>query len=197
MRSVRWLEKKLGGTGEENDVSRLSVDALRQEKERVRAEVKLRRDRHDDLARRREQLFDRVVDADDRLLKREIAGEIAAIEDEMALMKEEHSQLMESLQVIDGLLAIKRREEFAGNTGLIDRIREMSQDTLVDALRQADVQQLVREEKWGELNILLGDQLSTGERGREDEILEQAADVRQLTERVETHRGGRDVDKIL
>ncbi len=189
MKGVRWLQRKLRSRdADTNAVGELSVNALLEEKKRVRATVKLKRDRHDDLERARERLFERVMAADDRLLQRELAGEIAAIEDEMAILQDEHAELMDSLQVIDGLLAVKRRERMVEHSGLIDRIREMSQESLVEAMRRQDVQQMVQEERWDELNVLLGDHVSTGASGRErpDEILEQAADVRQLSEQVGT-----------
>lgn len=187
-RGVTWifrgLGKKLfgGGASDAVDIERLSVEELAEERTNVRADVKLKRDRYDDLDRKRRELFEWIMEAADPLLKKELAEEISSVEDEMAMIQDEHTQLVESLRVIDGLIAIKRREEVAEQDGLINRIREMNRKSIVETLRRNDVRELIREEKWDRLNILLGDQFSTQETGNErvDEILRDAEDIRKL-----------------
>ncbi|MFB6265542.1 MAG: hypothetical protein ABEI07_00480, partial [Candidatus Nanohaloarchaea archaeon] len=66
------------------DVENLTLDDLNREKADIRADVKLKRDRHSDLSEKREGLFEDIVEADDDLLQEELAEEIVSIEDEMA-----------------------------------------------------------------------------------------------------------------
>ncbi|MDY6773730.1 MAG: hypothetical protein SVS85_00895, partial [Candidatus Nanohaloarchaea archaeon] len=125
--------------GEEDDsldIENLTLDDLNREKADIRADVKLKRDRHSDLSEKRESLFEDIVDADDDLLQEELAEEIASIEDEMAILHNEHARLMDALRVIDGLIAIKRKEKMAEREGLISQIQDMDREDLVDKLRR-------------------------------------------------------------
>jgi hypothetical protein len=76
----------------------------------------------------------------------------------------------------------------AERNGLINKIREMNKEDLVEKLRRADVREMIREEKWDELNSLLSGQLSPKEINNErvDEIIQQADDVKQLEEEMGT-----------
>ncbi len=183
---IQDLEEKLFGGGDTDtiDIESLTLDDLNEEKATIRADVKLKRDRHSDLSHKREKLFEQIIETDDALLQKELAEEIASIEDEMAILHNEHTRLMDSLRVVDGLIAIKRKEKMAERSGLISQIREMERDDLVDTLRRADVREMIREEKWDQLNSLLSGQLSPKEIDNErvDEIMNQANDIRQLEE---------------
>lgn len=189
---INQLEEHLFG-GESDDaldIEGLTLQDLDTEKANIRADVKLKRDRHQDLSHKRENLFEKVVDTEDGLLKKELAEEIASVEDEMAILHNEHTQLMDSLRVVDGLIAIKRKEKMAERTGLMSKIREMNKDDLVEKLRRADVREMIREEKWDQLNSLLSGQLSAKdiENERVSEIIQQAEDVKQLEEEMGTRR---------
>lgn len=183
---LNTLEDRLFGGGDDGafDIDNLSLEELNEEKAGIRADVKLKRDRHQDLSNKRENLFEKIVDTEDDLLKRELAEEIASIEDEMAILHNEHTQLMDSLRVVDGLIAIKRKQKMAERTGLLNKIREMNKEDLVEKLRRADVREMIREEKWDQLNSLLSGQLSAKDINNErvDEIVQQANDVKQLEE---------------
>lgn len=190
MSFINSLNDRLFGGGDENtlDIENLTLKELNKEKANIRADVKLKRDRHQDLSHKRENLFEKIVDNDDELLQKELAEEIASIEDEMAILHNEHAQLMDSLRVVDGLIAIKRKQKMAERSGLISKIREMDKEDLVEKLRRADVREMIREEKWDKLNSLMSGQLSPKEINNErvDEILQQANDVKQLEEEMGT-----------
>ncbi|MDY6761828.1 MAG: hypothetical protein SVY41_02165, partial [Candidatus Nanohaloarchaea archaeon] len=170
------------------DLENLTLDQLNKEKADIRADVKLKRDRHSDLAEKREGLFEDIVDAEDDLLKEELAEEIASIEDEMAILHNEHAQLMDALRVVDGLIAIKRKERMAQREGLLSQIQNMNREDLIDKLRRADVREMIRDEKWDQLNSLLSGQLSPEDiqNERVDEIIQQAEDVKNLQDEMGT-----------
>lgn len=185
---IKRVEESLFGSHGSLDIGSLSLDDLNEEKAGIRADVKLKRDRHEDLAHKRENLFEKIVNTDEEMLKRELAEEIASIEDEMAILHNEHAQLMDALRVVDGLIAIKRKEKMAEREGLISKIRDMDKQDLVEKLRRADVREMIREEKWGELNSMLSGQLTPreSESERVDEIINQAEDVKHLQEEMGT-----------
>lgn len=181
-------ERVFGSEDDTLDIENLTLDELNREKADIRADVKLKRDRHSDLADKRENLFEDVVDANDELLQRELAEEIVSIEDEMAILHNEHTALMDALRVVDGLIAIKRKEKMAEREGLIAKIRNMNREELVDKLRRTDVREMIRDEKWDQLNSLLSGQLTPEEieNERVDEIVQQAEDVKNLKEEMGT-----------
>ncbi|MDY6765856.1 MAG: hypothetical protein SVW77_00655 [Candidatus Nanohaloarchaea archaeon] len=184
------IERRVFGDDDDGalDIENLTLDRLNKEKADIRADVKLKRDRHSDLADKREGLFEDIIDADDELLQKELAEEIASIEDEMAILHNEHAQLMDALRVVDGLIAIKRKERMAQREGLLSQIQDMNRQDLIDTLRRADVREMIREEKWDQLNSLLSGQLSPDdiENERVDEIIQQAEDVKNLQDEMGT-----------
>jgi len=182
------VEEKIFGGGGSLDIESLTLKDLNEEKAEIRADVKLKRDRHEDLSQKREKLFEKIVNADDQMLKNELAEEIASIEDEMAILHNEHAQLMDALRVVDGLIAIKRKEKMAEREGLISKIRNMDKQDLVEKLRRADVREMIRDEKWDQLNSLLSGQLTPQEieNERVDEIIQQAEDIKNLQDEMGT-----------
>ncbi|MCJ7478731.1 MAG: hypothetical protein MUP63_00955 [Candidatus Nanohaloarchaeota archaeon QJJ-7] len=200
-------ERVFGEEDDGLDLENLTLEDLNHEKADIRADVKLKRDRHSDLSDKRENLFEEVVQADDELLKKEMAEEIVSIEDEMAILHNEHAQLMDALRVIDGLIAIKRKEKMAQREGLISQIQDMNREDLVDKLRRADVREMIRDEKWDQLNSLLSGQLTPEDIDNErvTEIIQHADDVKDLEEEMGTQeavehaleeRDARRVEKV-
>ncbi|EHK01321.1 hypothetical protein HRED_08855, partial [Candidatus Haloredivivus sp. G17] len=87
-------------------------------------------------------------------MQEELAEEIASLEDEMAIYHNEHSQIMDALRVVDGLIAVKRKQELMEDSGIIQDIEEMDREEVVDALKREDVQEMIRSEKWSDLRDL-------------------------------------------
>lgn len=166
------------------NIQDLTLKQLNEEKANLRASIKMKRDRHEQLSEKREKLFEKIVKTDDDLLERELAEEISSIEDEMNILYNEHAELMDALRVVDGLISIKRKERMFQQHGLVDEIRDMDKQDVIEKLRRADVREMIREEKWEDLHGILKGQLSARERSdkRIDEILAQADEVRALQE---------------
>ncbi len=181
-------QKVFGSSGGSLDIEQLTLEELNEEKANIKASVRLKRDRHEDLAKKRENLFEKIVSADDNLLKKELAEEISSIEDEMAILHNEHAQLMDALRVVDGLISIKRKEQMMEREGLINEIRNMKKEDIVEKLRRADVREMIRDEQWDRLNSMLKGQLSPKERQNErvDEIIQQAEDIKNLQDELGT-----------
>ncbi|MDY6778451.1 MAG: hypothetical protein SVU32_07310 [Candidatus Nanohaloarchaea archaeon] len=181
-------EKVFGSSSGQLDLQDLTLEQLNEEKANLKASVRLKRDRHEDLSQKREQLFEKIVSTDDDLLKRELAEEISSIEDEMAILHNEHTQLMDALRVVDGLISIKRKEKMMQREGLINEIRNMKKEDIVEKLRRADVREMIRDEKWDQLNSMLKGQLSPKETSNErvDEIIQQAEDIKSLEDELGT-----------
>lgn len=154
----------------------MDLEDLREQRSELKADIELKRDKHEGLADKRRQKFDRLRGADDDLLEEELAEEIASIEDEMAIYHNEHAQLMDALRVVDGLIAVKRKQDLMEDRGIVEQIEEMDREEVVDMLKREDVQEMIRKEKWDDLEDLFrGDlrpEFSGNERVRE--IIESA-----------------------
>jgi len=181
-------DKVFGSSSGSLDIQDLTLSKLNEEKASIKASVRLKRDRHEDLSKKREKMFEKIVNTDDNLLKKELAEEISAIEDEMTIIHNEHAQLMDALRVVDGLISIKRKEKMMDREGLISEIRDMKKEDIVEKLRRADVREMIREEKWDQLNSLLKGQMTQRDRrnDRVDEIIQQAEDIKSLQDELGT-----------
>lgn len=181
-------EKLFGSSEGKLDIEKVGLSELREEKANIKANVRMKRDRHQDISNEREKLFEKIINADDELLKKELAAEISAKEDEMAILHNEHKELMDALRVVDGLISIKRKKESLADKGLINEIRNMEKEDIIETLRRADVRDMIRDEKWDQLNSILKGQLSPKENKNErvDEIIQQAEDIKNLQDELGT-----------
>ena len=181
-------DRFFGNSGGTLDIEEVGLNELREEKANIKATVRMKRDRHQDISKEREKLFEKIINTDDELLKKELAAEISAKEDEMAILHNEHKELMDALRVVDGLISIKRKKESLADKGLISEIRNMEKEDIIDTLRRADVRDMIRDEKWDQLNSILKGQLSPKESKSErvDEIIQQAEDIKHLQDEMGT-----------
>jgi len=132
----------------------MELDDLMEQKSELRADMELKRDKHEGLAEKRRRKFERLRGTDDDLLEEELAEEIASIEDEMAIYHNEHAQLMDALRVVDGLIAVKRKQELMKDRGIVEQLEEMDREEVVDMLKREDVQEMIHKEKWDDLEDL-------------------------------------------
>ncbi len=149
----------------------MDLEDLREQRSELKADLELKRDKHEGLAEKRRQKFGRLRNSNDELLEEELAEDIAAIEDEMAIYHNEHAQLMEALRVLNGLIGVKRKQNLMEDRGIVEQIEEMDREQLVDTLKREDVQEMIRREKWEDLeDVFRGDlrpKFSGNERVRE------------------------------
>lgn len=157
-------------------IEEMDLDELREERSELKADMELKRDKHEGLAEKRRQKFEKLQGSDDDLYEEELAEEIASIEDEMSIYHNEHAQLMDALRVIDGLIAVKRKQELMEDRGIVNEIEEMDRDKVVDMLKQENVQEMIRREKWDDLEDLFRGDLEPEFSGNErvNEIIESA-----------------------
>lgn len=140
-------------------IEEMDLEELKEERSELKADMELKRDKHEGLAEKRRKKFERLQGTDDDLLEEEMAEEIASLEDEMAIYHNEHAQLMETLRVIDGFIAVKRKQSLMEDRGIVQEIEEMDRDKLVETLKQQNVQEMIREEKWDDLEDLFRNDL--------------------------------------
>ena len=161
---------------DEIKISEMELDELKEERSELRADLELKRDKHEGLAENRRKKFEKLQGTEDDLLQEELAEEIASIEDEMSIYHNEHAQVMDALRVIDGLIAVKRKQQLMEDQGIVQELEEMDQQELVDALKQERVQEMIKDEKWDELEDLFRGQLEPDYSGskRVNEIIESA-----------------------
>lgn len=154
----------------------MDLDELKEERSELRADLELKRDKHEGLAEKRRTKFERLQDTEDELLQEELAEEIASLEDEMSIYHNEHAQVMDALRVIDGLIAVKRKQQLMEDQGIVQEIEDMDQEELVDTLKQERVQELIKEEQWDELRDAFRGQLKPEHSGnkRVNEIIQSA-----------------------
>lgn len=158
----------------------MDLDELKEERSELRADLELKRDKHEGLAEKRRTKFEKLRDTEDELLKEELAEEIASVEDEMSIYHNEHAQVMDALRVIDGLIAVKRKQQLMEDQGIVQELEDMDQEELVDALKQQEVQEMIKEEKWDDLRDLFRGQLESNHSGnkRVNEIIQSAEENR-------------------
>ncbi len=173
---------------EEVKIEDMELEELREERSEIKADMELKRDKHEGLAEKRRKKFERIRGTDDDLLKEELAEEIASVEDEMAIYHNEHAQLMDALRVLDGLIAVKRKQNLMEDRGIVQEIEEMDRDELVDMLKREDVQEMIRREKWDDLEDLFRGDLRPEFSGNER--------VREIIDSAEEH-DDKSVDEAL
>lgn len=135
-------------------IEEMALEELREERNEIKADMELKRDKHEGLAEKRRKKFERLRGSSDDLLEEELAEEIASIEDEMAIYHNEHAQLMDALRVLDGLIAVKRKQQLMEDQGIVQDLEDMDREELVDMIKREDVQEMIREEKWDDLEDL-------------------------------------------
>ena len=140
--------------GDKVSIEEMDLEDLREERSEVKADLELKRDKHEGLSEKRRQKFDRLRNTNDELLQEELAESISSIEDEMSIFHNEHSQLMDALRVINGLIAAKRKQNLMKDRGIVEEIEDMDRDQLVQTLKREDVQEMIRREKWEDLEDL-------------------------------------------
>jgi len=139
-------------------IEEMELDDLVEQRSELKADLELKRDKHEGLAEKRRVKFERLRGTEDDLLKEELAEEIASLEDEMSIYHNEHAQLMEALRVVNGLISVKRKQNLMQDRGIVQKIEEMDKQELVDTLKREDVQEMIRQEKWDDLeDIFRGD----------------------------------------
>ncbi|MFB6175283.1 MAG: hypothetical protein ABEJ87_04885 [Candidatus Nanohalobium sp.] len=138
-------------SGDELKLEDMDLSELEDERSELKAELDMKRQKYDGLEDRRRSKFERLQEVEDSMMKEELAEEIASIEDEMSIYHNEHAQIMDAVRVIDGLIAMKRKEHLMEDQGLVQEIQDMDQDQLVDTLKQQEVQEMIRREDWQDL----------------------------------------------
>lgn len=158
----------------------MEQDELQEERSELKAELDLKRQKHEGLAERRRTKFKRLQETEDDMLKEELAEEIASIEDEMSIYHNEHAQIMDALRVIDGFIAMKRKQKLMEDKGLVQEIQDMDQEKLVETLKQQEVQQMIQREDWNDLEDVFRGELQPRRSGNKK--------VQEIIERAEEHR---------
>ncbi len=166
----------------------MDLDELMEEKSEIRADMELKRDKHEGLAEKRRRKFERLRGTDDDLLEEELAEEIASIEDEMAIYHNEHAQMMDALRVVNGLIAVKRKQNLMEDQGIVQDLEEMDREEVVDMLKREDVQEMIHKEKWDDLEDLFRGDLRPEYSGNER--------VRDIIDSAEEHED-KSVDEAL
>ncbi|MFB6114786.1 MAG: hypothetical protein ABEK04_00715 [Candidatus Nanohalobium sp.] len=162
---------------DEIKLEEMSLDELEEERSELKAELDLKRQKHEGLAERRRSKFERLQEAEDDMMKEELAEEIASIEDEMSIYHNEHAQIMDALRVIDGLIAMKRKQHLMEDQGLV---QDMDQEKLVDTLKQQEVQEMIRKEDWQDLKDVFRGELEPRRSGDKK--------VKEIINRAEEHK---------
>lgn len=160
-------------------INEMELDELKEERSNLKADLELKRDRHEGLAEDRRQKFKKLRNTGQEMLKEELAEEIASIEDEMAIYHNEHAQIMDAVRVLDGLIAVKRKQQLMEDRGIVQELENMDQEQLVDTLKQERVQEMIKREKWSELEDVFRGELQPKYSGnkRVNEIIEAAEET--------------------
>lgn len=157
-------------------ISEMDLEELRETRSELKADLEIKRNKHEGLAEKRRRKFEQLRESTEDLLKEELAEEIVSLEDEMSIYHNEHAQLMDALRVVNGLIAVKRKQKLMEDRGIVQKIEEMDREEVVDVLKREDVQEMIRTEKWEDLSSLFRGELKPRRTGntRVNEILEAA-----------------------
>ncbi len=157
-------------------ISEMDLEELRETRSELKADLEIKRNKHEGLAEKRRRKFEQLRESTEDLLKEELAEEIASLEDEMSIYHNEHAQLMDALRVVNGLIAVKRKQNLMEDRGIVQKIEEMDRKEVIDVLKREDVQEMIRTEKWEDLSNLFRGELKPRRTGnnRVNEILETA-----------------------
>ena len=157
-------------------IEEMDLEELRQERSEIKADMELKRDKHKGLAEKRRAKFEKIRSTEDELMQEELAEEIASLEDEMSVYHNEHAHMMDALRVIDGLIAVKRKQQLMEDQGIVQELEEMDREELVDALKKEEVQEMIKDEQWEDLRDLFRGQLEANHTGnkRVNEIIQSA-----------------------
>ncbi len=187
---VSILSKVIDKFTKDDQISLEDMDTedLQEERSELRAELELKRDKHEGLSEDRRVKFEKLQQADSEMLKEELAEEIAIIEDEMSIYHNEHSQLMEALRVVDGFIALKRKQQLMEDRGIVQEIENMDKEDLVETLKQERVQEMIKDEKWSDLEDVFRGELKPKYSGNKR--------VREIIEAAEEHKGS-NIDQAL
>lgn len=169
-------------------IEEMELEELREERSEIKADMELKRDKHEGLAEKRRKKFERLRGSDDDLLQEELAEEIASVEDEMAIYHNEHAQMMDALRVLDGLIAVKRKQQLMEDQGIVQDLEDMDREELVGMLKREDVQEMIRKEKWEDLEDLFRGDLRADFSGNKR--------VREIIDSAEEH-DDKSVDEAL
>lgn len=163
---------------DELSIEEMDLEELRQERSEIKADMELKRDKHKGLAEKRRAKFEKIRSTEDELMQEELAEEIASLEDEMSVYHNEHAHMMDTLRVIDGLIAVKRKQNLMEDQGIVQELEEMDREELVDALKKEEVQEMIKDEQWEDLRDLFRGQLEAKHTGnkRVNEIIQTAND---------------------
>lgn len=161
---------------DEISIEEMDLEELRHERSEIKADMELKRDKHEGLAEKRRAKFEKLRSSEDELMQEELAEEIASIEDEMSVYHNEHAHMMDALRVIDGLIAVKRKQNLMEDQGIVQELEEMDREELVDALKKEEVQEMIKDEQWSDLRDLFRGQLEANHSGskRVNEIIQSA-----------------------
>lgn len=154
----------------------MDIEELRKERSEIKADLQMKRNKHEGLSEKRRGKFKQLKQTSDDLMKEELAEEIASLEDEMSIYYNEHHQLMDALRVIDGLMAVKRKENLMQDHGIAQELEDMDREEVIDMLKREDVQEMIKAEKWSDLrDIFRGDMTpQPAQSKRVDDIIESA-----------------------
>ncbi len=173
-------------TDDRVSIEDMDLEDLREERSEIKADLQMKRNKHEGLAEKRRRKFKQLKETPDDLMKEELAEEIASLEDEMSIYHNEHAQLMDALRVVDGLIAVKRKQELMEDRGIVKEIEEMDRQEVIDMLKREDVQEMIREEKWEDLRDIFRGDLKPKHSGNRR--------VQEIIDAAETHE---DIDKAL
>jgi len=95
---------------------------------------------------------------------------------------------MDALRVLDGLIAVKRKQQLMQDQGIVQDLEEMDREELVGMIKREDVQEMIREEKWDDLEDLFRGDLRADFSGNKR--------VREIIDSAEEHND-KSVDEAL
>ncbi len=142
----------------------------------LKQKISLRRDKRNRLLDEREELFDKLVEADDEFLEKELGEEIYSIENEINNLQDEHRTLLDGLKVVNTAIDLKRKQQILEKNGLLDKIGSLDEEEFLNIFKRSDVREMVENGEWESLGAILNENLfmKFGRDERVNEIIETA-----------------------
>lgn len=157
---------------EEIEVERIQID---RESERIRDAMRQKSDA-------RATLFGKAVDSTDDLEAESLAIKIENIEGEQAHLYNEHVELMNALRTMNGLKALKRKQNLLERFGIWGKIKTMDKGKIMEILGTAEAEKVISSENSDDIAKLFGVTPARVSSKKTEDIMKQIQKAKRMRE---------------
>ncbi len=144
MTFLRHLYHTWTGKEDHLTIGSVSVSDLKKERKVMESKFQTKKRYFEEAKAMRERLFSKILTTDNQALRRELATEVASFETRMTHIRDDKLKLLNGMNVIDGLLALKSQEKSIKDAELLDDIERLSRYVVIRTLMDPAAVELVK-----------------------------------------------------